>query len=235
MMLNERPTTPSATALKTPAKPPTRIQRNVLATAERRLLNWICPRLPAWTTPNQLTSLGFIGALLVVAGYVLSWLSAAWLAASVFGYIIHWFGDSLDGSLARWRRIERPSYGYFVDHSVDALTTLLMVGGIGLSPYVRLDVALIAVIGYLLLSIHSFLAAKVMGEFRLSYLAGGPTELRLMLIATTIAMPLVGPGMVRETSFSGFDLFGLLFSGILIALFILQSLSTARQLSGRTD
>ena len=234
-MLNEGPTRPSATALKTPATPPTRIQRNVLAAAERRLLNWVCPRLPAWTTPNQLTSLGFIGALLVVAGYVLSWLSAAWLAASVFGYIIHWFGDSLDGSLARWRRIERPSYGYFVDHSVDALATLLMVGGIGLSPYMRLDVALIAVIGYLLLSIHSFLAAKVVGEFRLSYLAGGPTELRLMLIAMTIAMPLVGPGMVRETPFSGFDLFALLISSILIALFILQSLSTARKLSDRTD
>lgn len=221
----------STDALKSPATPPVRIQQNILAIAERRLLNFLCPRLPGWTTPDQLTALGFVGALLVAAGYCLSWASPAWLALSVFGYVVNWFGDSLDGSLARWRKIERPSYGYFIDHSVDAVATLAMVGGIGLSPYMRIDVALFAVIGYMLLSIHAFLASKVMGEFRLSYMAGGPTELRLMLIVMTISMPLVGGGLLWGTGLSAYDLFALLITVILVALFIVQTASTARQLN----
>src|SRR3546814_5494887 len=92
------------------------------------------------------------------------------------GLLVNWFGDSLDGSLARWRGIERPAYGYFVDHSVDGVAIVLIVGGIGASPYFRLDVALFGAVGYLLLAIHTFLSAKVLGEFRLSYLAGRSEE-----------------------------------------------------------
>lgn len=215
------------------ANVPTRIQQNFLARHERRLLNWICPRLPAWVTPDQLTTLGFLGAVMVAAGYMLSWIDDEWLGLCLAGYIVNWFGDSLDGSLARWRRIERPNYGYFVDHSVDAVATLLMVGAIGMSPYLRLDVALMAVIGYFLLSIHTFIAAKVVGEFRLSYMAGGPTELRLMLMAMTVTMAFVGPGDIRGTNFSPFDLFGLIVASILVTLFVVQSFTTARTLRAR--
>ncbi|WP_422060493.1 CDP-alcohol phosphatidyltransferase family protein [Sphingopyxis sp.] len=215
------------------ASAPTRIQQNFLARHERRLLNWICPRLPAWTTPDQLTTLGFIGAVIVAAGYMLSWIDDEWLGLCLVGYIVNWFGDSLDGSLARWRRIERPNYGYFVDHSVDAVATLLMVGSIGMSPFMRLDVALMAVIGYFLLSIHTFIAAKVAGEFRLSYMAGGPTELRLMLMAMTALMPLVGGHDVLGTNFSGFDLFAIVIASILVTLFVVQSFATARMLHAR--
>ncbi|MCW0197528.1 CDP-alcohol phosphatidyltransferase family protein [Sphingopyxis sp.] len=209
---------------------PTRIQQNFLARHERRLLNWICPRLPAWVTPDQLTTLGFLGAVIVAAGYMLSWIDDEWLGLCLVGYIVNWFGDSLDGSLARWRRIERPRYGYFVDHSIDAVGTLLMVGAIGASPYMRLDVALMAVIGYFLLSIHTFLAAKVVGEFRLSYMAGGPTELRLMLMAMTVTMALVGPGDIGGTNFSPFDLFGLVVASILVTIFVVQSFAMAHSL-----
>lgn len=215
------------------AKAPVRIQQNILARSERRLLNWLCARLPGWVTPDQLTALGFAGAVLVATGYVLSWFDSEWLGLSLAGYIVNWFGDSLDGSLARWRGIERPNYGYFVDHSVDALGTLLMVSAIGMSPYMRFDVALMAVIGYFLLSIHTFIAAKVAGEFRLSYMAGGPTELRLMLMAMTIAMPIVGGGDIRGTDFSAFDLIALVVSSILVTLFIVQTSATARMLRRR--
>ena len=209
---------------------PLRIQQNLLARHERRLLDWICPRLPAWVTPDQLTTLGFLGAVIVAAGYMLSWIDDEWLGLCLAGYILNWFGDSLDGSLARWRRIERPRYGYFVDHSIDAVGTLLMVGAIGASPYMRLDVALMAVIGYFLLSIHTFLAAKVVGEFRLSYMAGGPTELRLMLMAMTVAMALVGPGDIGGTNFSPFDLFALVVASILVTIFVVQSFAMAHSL-----
>ena len=213
----------------------TRIQQNILARQERRLLDWLCARMPAWVTPDQLTTLGFAGAVMVAAGYMLSWVDGEWLGLSLAGYVVNWFGDSLDGSLARWRGIERPKYGYFVDHSVDGLATFLMVGAIGLSPYVRFDVALIGVVAYLLLAIHTFLAAKVMGEFRLSYLSGGPTELRLMLMAMTVAMPIVGAEDVGGTRLSVLDLFALTVASILMTLFIVQSFATARLLARRGE
>src|SRR3546814_11181029 len=100
---------------------PTRIQQNILARSERRVLNWLCERLPAWVTPDQLTTLGFFGAVLVAAGYMLSWIDDEWLGLSLAGYIVNWFGDSLDGSLASCRRIVTPAYGYFFDHSVDRM------------------------------------------------------------------------------------------------------------------
>ena len=211
----------------------TRIQQNILARGERRLLNWLCARLPAWVAPDQLTALGFAGALMVAGGYLLSWLGSGWLALSLAGYVVNWFGDSLDGSLARWRKIERPTYGYFVDHSVDAIATFLMVASMGMSPFMRFDVALLGVVGYFLLSIHTFLAAKVVGEFRLSYMAGGPTELRLMLMAMTVTMALVGPGDIGGTNFSPFDLFGLFVASILVTIFVVQSCAMAHSLRRR--
>ena len=215
----------------TPSKPIRRIQENVLAVHERRLLNWICPRLPAWTKPDHLTLLALVGALIVFAGYAASMLNANWLWASVAGYFIHWFGDSLDGSLARFRSIERPRYGYFVDHSADALGTLFIVGGIGVSPYVRLDVSLIALAGYYLLSIHAFLAARVIDELKLSYVAAGPTELRLILIALTLSMYVFGQSGPVLMSLSRYDLFAGAVGLLLIVLFVVQTLATARRLS----
>lgn len=207
-----------------------RIQQNMLAAGERRLLTWLCARMPAWVTPDLLTAFGFFGAVLICASYALSNRDADWLWLAVAGYVVHWFGDSMDGSLARFRRCERPNYGYFIDHSVDALATLLIVGGLGLTPYMRLDVALCAVIAYLLLSMHAFLAAKVMGEFKLSYMSAGPTELRIMLIGLTVAMYLQEPGPGRFAPYSGFDLFAGGIAAILVLLFVLQTASTAQRL-----
>jgi archaetidylinositol phosphate synthase len=210
--------------------PVERIQQNLLAASERRLLNWLCARLPAWTTPDQLTVLGFSGAMIVGAGYALSAFGSHFLWLSIAGFCINWFGDSLDGSLARFRSIERPRYGYFIDHSADSLANMLWIIGLGLSPFVRLDVALFGLAGYLLMSIHTFLAARVMGEFRLSYMAGGPTELRLMLIAMTSLMLALGPKASFLTGFSVFDIFLLGVGVVLVFLFIIQTAATARKL-----
>ena len=207
-----------------------RIQQNLLATSERRLLTWLCGRMPAWVRPDHLTATGVVGAGAIFAGYVASALGPAWLWLAIGGYFINWFGDSMDGSLARFRKIERPKFGYFIDHSCDGLATLLVMTGIGLSPYVRLDVALIALTGYLLLAIHAFLSAKVLNELKLSYSAFGPTEIRLVLIAVTLAMMMMGAGPTVVGSLSGFDL---LIGGVgvlLILMFVVQTLVTARRL-----
>lgn len=211
--------------------PINRIQQNVLAVAERRLLNWLCARLPMWVTPDLLTGLGVAGGAVIFAGYALSNYGAGWLWLAIFGFVIQWFGDSLDGSLARFRKIERPSFGYFIDHSCDGIATLMIVAGLGLSPYVRLDIALFALVGYLLLAIHAFLSVKVIGEMKLSYLNAGPTELRLILIAITLAMLAFGPyGPKLVWLLGGFDLLFAGVAAVLITLFVIQTLVTARRL-----
>ncbi|NVD44771.1 CDP-alcohol phosphatidyltransferase family protein [Qipengyuania atrilutea] len=212
-------------------KPIERIQQNLLARSERRLLNWLCARMPGWVSPDMLTFVGMIGAFLVFAGYVGSNLGDEWLWVAIGGYIVQWFGDSTDGSLARFRQIERPRYGYFLDHSCDGLATTLVVAGIGLSPYVKLEVALVALAGYLLLSIHAFLSVRVLGELKLSYLNAGPTELRFVLIALTLAMIYfrTGPGIFGPIN--GFDLFVGTVGTLLIALFTIQTVVTARRLA----
>ncbi len=211
-------------------QPLDRIQQNVLAKGERRLLNWICPRLPGWVTPDKLTGFGVFGALVVFAGYALSDLNSQWLWLAILGYVFQWFGDSLDGSLARWRKIERPKYGYFIDHSVDGLVILLIMAGMGMSEYVRMDAALFATVGYLLLSIHAYLGARVLGEFKLSYANAGPTELRFVLIGLTLLMMWLGPDAGRLGRTSGFDWFVAFAGAVLNVLFIWQTLVTARRL-----
>jgi phosphatidylglycerophosphate synthase len=209
----------------------TRIQQNLLARQERRLLNWLCARLPQWVTPDLLTLLALFASVVIFAGYALSGTSRGWLWLSVAGYFIHWFGDSLDGSIARYRSIERPRYGYFVDHSADVMGALFIVGGIGLTPFVRLDVALIALAGYYMLAAHAFLAARVVSELNLTYIAAGPTELRLILIGLTIAMYIFGDAGPRLGNLGVFDLFAGAVAVILILLFVVQTLAMARRLA----
>lgn len=159
-----------------------RVQSNIVARQERHLLNYLCARLPEWVTPDGLTIFGVAGAFTVFGGYLGSRFDPAFLWLATLGYVIHWFGDSLDGSLARHRRIERPKYGYFLDHSVDAFCNLFIMVGLGLTLYVRMDVALFVLIGYYLLCMYVFLNNHVTGMFQLSFLALGPTELRIGLI-----------------------------------------------------
>ena len=182
-------------------------------------------------TPDLLTALALIAALVIGIGYALSNRDPAWLALSVAGYFVHWFGDSLDGTIARFRRIERPRYGYFIDHSCDGLATLLILGGFGVSPYLRVDIALFAVVAYLLMSVHTFLLAKVSDAFQLSHLGAGPTELRILLIGLTLAMGLLGPDVGRVAGFNAFDIvFGAL-ATVLVVLFIVQTLREGRTLA----
>ena len=154
----------------------------LLADPERRLLQAIAARLPRWVTSDGLTILGMVGALGTGAAYALSTLSPAWLWAASALLVVQWFGDSLDGTLARVRRAERPRYGYYVDHIIDAFSTAAIGAGIGLSPYVDLGVALAGVLAYLILSINIYLESQAFGVFRLGYSRIGPTEARVVLV-----------------------------------------------------
>lgn len=161
-----------------------------LAEPERRVLRAMARRLPYRVTSNHLTGIGVIGAAGTAGAYALSAIDAAWLWAASVMLAVNWFGDSLDGTLARVRRAERPRYGYYLDHAVDALNTAAIGIGLGLSPFVRLELALIAVILYLTLSINVYLESNVFGVFRLSYGRIGPTEARITLIVVNTGVAL---------------------------------------------
>ena len=165
----------------------------LLAEPERWLLHAIAARLPRWVTSDGLTALGMVGAVGTGVAYALSTLSAAWLWAASALLVLNWFGDSLDGTLARVRRAERPRYGYYVDHVVDAFSTAAIGAGIGLSPYVNLGVALAGIVAYLILSINIYLESQAFGVFRLGYSRIGPTEARIVLISANAALALSGP------------------------------------------
>jgi len=208
---------------------PTRIQRSITAAAEQRLIAYLCPRLPQSLTPDRLTAIGFAGSVLVAVGFGLSNWGRGWLMLALAGFCLNWFGDSLDGAIARYRKIERPDYGYFIDHSLDALSNMLLVVGMGISPYLRMDTALFGLTGYLLMSVHTFITARIFGVFQLTYLGGGPTEMRLALMAMTLVMFWIGPaadiawpfgGAGNELMFSPFDVFvtglGLMLTGIFV-------------------
>jgi archaetidylinositol phosphate synthase len=162
----------------------------LLAAPERRLLCAVATRLPERVTSDHLTALGVLGAAITGIAYALSRTSPMWLFAASLGLVINWFGDSLDGTLARVRKQERPRYGYYLDHAVDVFTTGLIGAGVGLSPYVGMSSALALVAAYLALSINIYLEAQVFHVFRLSYGRLGPTEVRLLLIIGNTALAL---------------------------------------------
>ncbi len=153
--------------------------------AERWLLLQVAARMPAWVTPDQLTFLGLLGAFITAAGYLLAIRQPGFLWLAFFGFVINWFGDSLDGTLARYRHIERPRYGYFLDHSTDALSELVIFLSLGLTPWMRFPIAAVGLIGYLLISLYTALSAYAAGEFRITHAYLGPTEIRLIAMLAT--------------------------------------------------
>jgi archaetidylinositol phosphate synthase len=176
-MVNKEPRPMSATAPREKAF--------LLARPEQRVLEAIARRLPARVRPDHLTALAVAAAAGFAAAAALGWL---WACVGLL--VVHWLGDSLDGTLARVRRAERPRYGYYLDHLADAVATALIGLGLGLSPYMHLAVALALVIAYLALSINSYLETQALGRFTLGYGRLGPTEARIMLAAVLVALAL---------------------------------------------
>lgn len=213
-------------------EPPSRIQTSILATRERMLLNHLCRSLPSWVTPDRLTAVSALGAVVAALGYFASNWTPAFLFLASLGIAMNWFGDSLDGSLARHRRIERPKYGYFLDHSVDAGNYLIFSVGLGLSPYVSMDAALLLLCGYYLLSIRVFLCAQTHREFDLACAFIGPTELRLVTVAFNCAVYFVGPldFTFGGTTGSVYSLLVALEAVAFIAVFAVEVYATARNL-----
>ena len=214
-------------------KPHERINDILLGPLERPALQWLAAHAPAWMTPDHLTFIGTIGALIIAICYYLSNGNPDWLWVASLGLLFNWYGDSLDGTLARYRKIERPAYGFFVDHTVDAFNEMLIVLGLGLSPYVSFNVAAMALIGYLLMSVYVYVRTYVEGVFKISYGKFGPTELRVIIVILNAIMFFVGAPRwsLPIGRFTPYDLLVGIVALVLIAIFVVSSSRTARELA----
>lgn len=184
-----------------------RINDSLLSRAERAALAALVRRLPGWMTPDHLTSIGLVGAVSTSAGFIACWWSNWFLVAVVAGLALNWFGDSLDGTLARYRQIERPHYGYFIDHSADLIAQTLIVVGLGFSPFFTIPSALLVLSLYLLISSYTYLRVVTESVHRLSYGGMGATEFRILVAAWALIAAWVGPVVSsgRIYSFVGLD------------------------------
>jgi archaetidylinositol phosphate synthase len=170
-------------------QPAQRSNVSLLASIEKRALIRIAERLPAWVNSDHLTALGSVSLAIAGLLYWRAHTSRALLLAAVFFLALNWFGDSLDGTLARVRNRQRPRYGFYVDHVLDALGTFFLMSGLAFSTYMTPAVAYGFLIVYLLLSIEIYLATYTIGTFHLSFWSFGPTELRVLLaIGSLVAM-----------------------------------------------
>jgi phosphatidylglycerophosphate synthase len=209
--------------------PATREKTFLLAKPEAAVLEWIAARLPRRVMPDHLTALGVLAALGIAAAYALSNESNVWLWAASALLVVHWLGDSLDGTLARVRRSERPNYGYYLDHLVDAVATAMIGIGLGLSPHMLLATGLAIVIAYLVLSINTYLETQAFGVFSLGYGRFGPTEARLALVALNTAIAL-GLGLDFEVAGLGVSLLDVLGLGGAAAMLAALAVRAARNL-----
>ena len=165
-----------------------RVATNPLAAVERQCLLWLASRLPRRVNSDHLTLLALVAMALTGLSYFAARYTRLGLLLAVVGLVINWFGDSLDGTVARLRQHERPRYGFYVDHVVDCVGVALLVAGLGLSGYMSPLVAASFLVAYFMLSIEVYLATYCLAVFRLSFWGVGPTELRILLAIGTVAL-----------------------------------------------
>jgi archaetidylinositol phosphate synthase len=210
----------------------TREPNFLLARHEKRVLTAIARRLPRWILPDDLTALGVAAAIGICIAYQATNADRAWLWVASALLVVHWLGDSLDGTLARVREIERPRYGYYLDHLVDAISTACIGIGLGLSPYMLLATGALIVVAYLMLSINVYLESYALGRFSIGYGRLGPTEVRVALIALNVALAL-GAGLdfrMAGIGMTAIDIGGLAVAGLMCALMIGRAVANLRRL-----
>jgi len=213
-----------------PYRDAVRLQTSVLSAAEKRLLIRIATRLPGWINSDHLTLLGAAGMLATGLSYWLSSYNPAWLLGAILGLAVNWFGDSLDGTVARVRNLQRPRYGFYVDHVLDTVGTLFLLGGLGFSGYMSPAVALVVLAAYYMLNIEVYLATAVLHEFRMAFFKLGPTELRLLLIAGTLVLFVRPRVALAGREFLLFDVGGVVAAIALVCVFVLSAARNTRTL-----
>jgi archaetidylinositol phosphate synthase len=190
--------------------PAMRIQRSLVAAAEKRILTWLAIRIPSWINSDHLTLLGFLSQCMVGVCYALSGSNPDMLLVGIFFLALNWLGDSLDGTLARVRNRQRPRYGFYVDHITDTIAAFFLMGGLALSGYVHPGISLGMLVAFLMLSIEAYLATYTLGEFQLSHWKFGPTEIRILLAIGNVSLLKHATVKILDRPVLLFDLSGLI-------------------------
>ena len=165
-----------------------RVQNTIVTGAEKKLLRWLAARMPACINSDHLTLLGFVAQFCVGVSYALAYTDNRWLIGATAFLALNWFGDSLDGTLARFRNRQRPRYGFYVDHIIDSFGAVFLCGGLAFSTYMTPMVAMVLLMAFLMLSIETYLATYCLGKFNLGHLFFGPTEIRIVLAIGNLAL-----------------------------------------------
>lgn len=207
-----------------------RLHTSALALAEKRLLVWIARRLPRWVGSDHLTALGAVGMLGAGLCYWQSPGRPVVLLMAVVCLAVNWFGDSLDGTLARVRDCQRPRYGFYLDHVLDTVGALSLLVGLGASGYMSWPVAAALLVAYYLLTIEIYLATAVIRTFRMSFLKLGPTELRIVLAIGTVALRSHARVELAGQRVLLFDVGGIVAAVGLVGIFIFSAVRNTREL-----
>ena len=213
-----------------PFRDATRILSSVLSPLEKRTLVWLATRMPARVNSDHLTSLALLAMLGAGLSYWLASVAPIGLVLAVFCLAVNWFGDSLDGTLARVRSHQRPRYGYYVDHVVDAFGALFLFGGLGLSGYMSPAIAFALLIAYFMASIEVYLAAHSVGKFKITQFNLGPTELRILLSIGSLVLLVHPTTVIFGQTYKLFDVGGAIGAVGLFVTMIVSSISNARTL-----
>lgn len=209
-----------------------RVQEALTARIEKKVLLWIAARLPLWVTSDQLTCLGLNAMLFGWGSYLLArWYRSGFLLATL-SLALNWFGDSLDGTLARVRDQQRPRYGFYVDHVIDSIGAVLLMSGLALSGCLDWRMAAAMLVGFLLLSIESYLASYTIGVFRMSFWKFGPTEIRILLALGNLAL-WWNPQVTVFGRFRLFDFGGIIASALMLAMFVASAVRHTAHLYGQ--
>lgn len=212
----------------------TRIIDTLITRGEKIALRWLAERMPAWVVPDILTFIGLGAAVLIFVSYALTVYNKNFLWLATFGFVIHWFGDSLDGTLARYRKVERPRYGYYIDHIVDTVSEAMIFIGLGLSPYIRFDLAMLALMVYFMASIYIYLTTYVQAIFRLSYSGISPTEIRLIAVAANTIIFFLGNPAFQIPSIGflpvtlSLTLYDLIVIGVIVVILTLFAINVTK-------
>jgi archaetidylinositol phosphate synthase len=206
-----------------------RINQILLGGLERPAIAWMVRHTPAWVTPDHLTFLGFLAAILIGISYWLTNRNPAFLWLANLGFILNWYGDSMDGNLARYRKIERPRYGFFIDHTVDTISETCIFLGIGLSPYVDFPLAALALVGYLSMANLVYITTSVKGKFKISYGSLGPTEARVIAMLANTFVFFAGNFQITLPFIGQINFYNLVVIFVIVLLFFFFFYTTITQ------
>ena len=187
-----------------------RLQESFTAAAERKALAWLALRLPARVNSDHLTLIGFVAMFLAGASYAFARTNRAGLILATLFLALNWFGDSLDGTLARLRNRQRPRYGFYVDHMIDTFGGFFLMGGLAISGFVDWRIALGMFVAFLMLSVEVYLATYTVGIFQLSFAKFGPTEIRILLALGNLGLWLHPDARIFGSPYRAFDVGGII-------------------------